>query len=698
MTEILQLINNLDVVDLLSPSSINLISYESSYPGKRDTVHASVYGDGTSLISSQFENIIETFTLSIVGASQDDAIINLRNLTSILEAGKAYYTGFRSTPTYIIAKTKDEIGTRFAILKNYKMDKLPQVLGATPFGSSGLLVNGQHYPSGFFQVTVVIEIDFWRNRLPGTYRTLGARTYEIFNETYHGTTNFDGSSISQESTVYVGNRYTIANLSHIYRYNSDLATFSSNLINQATPFNLFAVGIDVGDILYFGCQTTIPNSGPFFAIVINVGTPADSQMTIVWEVSAGGGSWVSVSVQGNGIHFTESGSTVIGFNGSGSWATDTVNGVASTLWLRARITAMNGNTTIPTSTEKIYAVTWPYIEIQSSEVSGDITVLARYLIKTITNDFGTAGKILRIVMGLRSVSRGSDFMSIWNASDEQNPPGVTFGTSFGVGISNNMNYPTGRIVDTFTISDSDVAFAYWTVSSEYAGNYIGRFRVFLQFVVSSSTGSPTADEISFFLRVKPPDVPFVSLGSQSSPYFQTEYKSPDRITTNVRFTVDLGEISISDSLVGETIDNDLYIYAIGICPDGKTVTMRFVQLELIPVDEWSCEVVSRPATGILDPAPVTATGFETGEPEEGRSYLELDGTKAKNMALTRNVPTDGVAAIPIYNSVTVPILQKNATQRVFFSCSGEDNRAVHSITLKVNPYGVYRYLALRGSE
>lgn len=691
MTEILDLINNLDTVDLLDPDTINLISWEPSLPPRRESVHVPIYDNGSTLISSQFDNIVETFTFSIAGNSQDNVITNLRNLTSILEAAKAYYIGLKSTPTYLRAKANNETGTRYAIVKNYKLEKLSQVLGPTPFGSSGMKVYGQAYPAGLPQIVLVLELDLWRSQAPGSYDTVLAANYETFDSNVYGTVDSLGDPVPV-SSVFIANKYNKANLNRIYKFDTSGSAYT---LISSYPVALFPSPIGVGDILYVG-SGGVTDSGPFNNVAFNLTTVATAAMTIAWEYWDGA-TWSSLSSVYDGTSgFSASGQQIITFSSPSDWSSTSVNGV-SAFWARARITNLNGNSTSPVQSEGIYTATWPFIEIQDDQVGGDIPALARYLIRMLSYS-SLSGKVIRLIMGMRSVSRGSDFIPIWNASDEQNPSGVTFTAHFGVAISSESSYPTGRIVDdvTLTSSGGSTKRVTWSVSSTYAGQYVGRFRVFLTYVVTGTTGSPSASDINLQMVVSSPDSVNIGAGQGNANQYSTEYASPESIATNIRSCVDLGEIVITGPEEGEDVSNPIEISLRGFCSSGMTVDIKFVNISLVPVDEWSCEISSKPPFSLaLDPTPVT----EMNASRVQVSYLDIDGTKKKNsVVISRETGSDSVRSIPIYNSVSPPFLQANSTQRIFFLIIGEDARSHHNVILKITPSEIKRYLSLRGSD
>lgn len=674
MAEILDLINNLDTVDMLDPGTINLISWEPSLPPHRDTTHTPIYDNGSTLISSQFDNIVETFTLSVAGNSHDSVTTNLRNLISILQAAKSYYIGLKTTPTYLRAKTNAETNTRYAIVKNYKLDKIPQVYGSSPF-NTGVVVEGTVYPSGLFQIVLVLELDLWRSQAPGSYDAVLASGVETFNSVNYGTVNAAGATTAL-SSVYVGNKSNRANLSHVFRFDDSGSSFSANITAASMPALIYPSPPAVNDIIYFGSQTSLTDSGPFSSVIFNISTAATAAMTITWEYW-NGSAWTTLSVTlvDKTSGFSVSGLCSVSWEQPSAWATNAVNSITG-YWVRAVITALNGNSTAPIQSSRVfYTVTWPYFEVDDDQVGGDVNPLARYKIESV----GPGNQnVTRLVMGARSLARGIDFCAYWNGSDEQMALGVTFSGS----VAANATHPTGvRHSGTGIAIGTDFSIASWTVSNAYSANYRGRFRVFARIAFSTLTGGDASD-INLYLQVQVPSA------FPSTAYITTDYVQRSIFDTRTPI-VDMGEISIDEDLGDEASSNTLFVVLRAIAPDvGVAATVVVEYLILIPVDEWSCEVLSR----FDDP------NENSGLIASSTSYYELDGTEKKGkVSLGRSLTNDSISSRPLYNSTLSPIFLANTTQRIWFTATHQQWQTQPEKLFKVTPYAVKRYEALRGS-
>lgn len=678
MTEILQLINNLDVVDLLDPDSIYLTSWELSLPPRRDTIHTPIYDNGSTLLSSQFDNLVETMTIAIVGSSHNNVITNLRNLTSILEAAKSHYIGLKSTPTYLAAKTNAETGTRYAVVKNYKLEKLSQALGLSTL-RTGVKILGKAYTSGFPQVVLVLELDLWQSEIPGATSPILVAGYQEFNDTIYGSVN-SSSEITPASLAYLANKGTVANISHVYRYDASAATYTA-LHSLTPPFDLLPNPLGNGDILYLGSSISITNSGPFSNAIFDVGVATDANMPTAWEYF-NGATWEDLGDFGPNVvdgtsEFRNTGINSVSWGQPIDWSPNDPGMGVSAYWVRFRVLTTGGATITPTQqNRKIYSATWNYVEIDSDQLPGDIPNIVKYVISQWGRGEDDDGALYRIFMGLRSVSRGEDFSSIWNASNEQQPTGVSFS---GPAINANALYPTGRIANETVITSSGNSMGLWTVGESYSAQYLGRFRVFLSFIPSATSGSPEPEDLSFYLQVMPP---FSFLE------FYTDRVSPYDIDTSKNMYVDLGEISIQERAFGELSASPLQIELFGITSSGMTVTARPVQLVLLPCDEWSCSIENLNPPGTTG---LTLINFDS---------LEVNGTKNKDMIATtrRYISSNEILGIPFYNSTSIPVLQSNAKQRLHMIFSAANWVASSWPILRVSCHAVSRYLALRGSD
>ena len=208
--------------------------------------------------------------------------------------------------------------------------------------------------------------------------------------------------IGQETTcldtVYVGNKHNRAQITNIHYWDASAAAWSGNLFGAATPFAFMPPSpLQVNDVVVFGIDTSIADSGPFCSLVFDIATALDpgTGITIDWRYSRTGadivtGPWPSFAhppLQDNtnqsgtmtGDAFDTLGVNSVHWEQPNDWAAfnPAVNGGAALgttgFWVAAIVTAAAGTPTPPIQQNRdIYSIIWPYITINEDEVSGDI--------------------------------------------------------------------------------------------------------------------------------------------------------------------------------------------------------------------------------------------------------------------------------------------------------------------------------------
>lgn len=108
--------------------------------------------------------------------------------------------------------------------------------------------------------------------------------------------------------LYIANKHNIAQLTHIFV--ADGSIYGTNIFPITAAFSMFPAVPAVGDIIYFGSESSVPNSGPFGGLRLYITNPLTSthNFTIVWEYW-NGAAWTTLTVQNNTQSFTR-----IGYN------------------------------------------------------------------------------------------------------------------------------------------------------------------------------------------------------------------------------------------------------------------------------------------------------------------------------------------------------------------------------------------------
>jgi hypothetical protein len=664
MAEILKLTNSLDEVNLLDPATINLIEWEPALPTFKEQTVSSMYQDGKSLVSRLFDNVTETFRLYIVGQSTDDTFNNLRVLISILEKGLAFYTGVVSTPTYLSVKGDNETNPRYAIVKNWRIEKIPHYLQNSRF-QAGASSAGVIYANVLVEISLVLELSLYRDIAPGEQEDSLALGKNTFNGRTYGTVSSTEANDPQ-SIVPVSTSYTQANFTHIFRYDASSASFSSNLIDASLPYNLFPNPIGNGDIIYFGIQASATGSRPVHNVVLDL-TPATDEIVGNWEQYSDGGGFAATP-NGDQIGRFSVGGVVSQHVGYSDLTT--INGVNG-YWLRFVITNTNGVTTPPQQkNRRPYAVTWPYIEVPDTQVTGDVTALFGLEIKAIS-------QINRLIGGLRDTSRGSNFSAYINLSDTGNPSGINVTTSesfedtpdFGAGTN---FFEAGKaILVERTAADADyVEIA--SVVFDDPSSFSGKFRVIVCIETDNSAGFPDVLG-TMYLAIHPRLI--------GSSIFNSQPKS---FSAQTSFMVDLGEIDFSPGLKRGQGMNYLELRLHCKVTGESFPTQFFVtKLLVIPCDEWSFDWFATESFGVL---PGESIQVDPSLPPEHVVQITNDSAYVGSM-------------IPIM--ITPPMLSSNTTQRIWFaafSVNGDNEAVIPIVSLfEVRPHIFSRYLVPRGS-
>ena len=101
----------------------------------------------------------------------------------------------------------------------------------------------------------------------------------------------------------------------------------------------------VNDAYYFAGDAT------YRRLRLLISTPADWVGTIIYEYSKGSSTWGTLTVRTDEWNdFKADGYANIRFDVPGDWATDTVNGIATKYWVRARVSVYTSVITSPKGT------------------------------------------------------------------------------------------------------------------------------------------------------------------------------------------------------------------------------------------------------------------------------------------------------------------------------------------------------------
>jgi len=266
------------------------------------------------------------------------------------------------------------------------------------------------------------------------------------------------------------------------------------------------------------------------------------------------------------------------------------------------------------------------------------------------------------MFGLRQIARGENFTSFLNASDTQQPYGLSCAVATDTSFQADSTAPTGREAScTFAITATMDERVTFTFASALTQDYLGRYRVFL---ITETTGG--AVDMSVRLRV--------SFGQTT---FYTD-------TATVKVSANLHEMGVLDlnnfAGQGETLSS-IFI-TIQASRNSGSGSLVFRSLVLMPTDEFSAEFSSQDS----------AIGLTANS-----VYLDADSVRLPK-AVTRGVvrdSSDNFYGLMRAGSAGPLIYQVNQAQRLFVLVQGDDLIDVTGTNV-IAPYKLSRYFGLRG--
>jgi hypothetical protein len=644
--------------------------------------------DGRRLRFAKAENVREVMTLEVQDWNADALITDTQALRRLLEKARAWGTAqWQREEVWIEAQGVGETNLRYAIITDYRTQR-----------------DGNPYDQPFWQrlakagmseFQLILERrPFWTSNEPGTETATEISAVETYDGRNLGNVDDTGSRepTTAEGAVYAANKRNEANISDIYV--DDGGVFGANLMDAALPYNLLPAVPAVNDAIYFGIDTALADSGPFSSLVFDIGTAITNVTTILWQQFDGVG-WSLLNVQdntnangaGTGVVFDTTGIRSVHWEPRSGWVTRDLSldgGPAITgYWVRAIVTAIGVGPTAPVQQNRdVYSIISPYVEIQESAVGGDIVAIARISARNQADTPGGVGLDAwsnREIVGLRSMSRGTNFSAYLNWADEQNPAGVTVTTSPIGGIGNAIESPTGRCV-SITPPAAPATQITMQLDSSLAPEYFGTYHGFLR----AQQLAGVSGDITFQLR------------GEISGVNQNVFLSFDGSfqNTNTWQIFDLGRVSIP-SIVGGAVAN-VTNFRLIVSGTGA-IAVRFYDLILIPVDEWAADCLDTINSSF---SRIGNRGLTDSK------YLDIDAiTDTKRPAyLVKLNSSDEFTAIYLGITGGPTVLQANSRQRLWFfwtrfpSLGSSEERAEPRVAYSIQVSRNQRYLSMRGNR
>jgi hypothetical protein len=576
---ILRITDGTDAIDI-GHTDINGISLDDGYrfgiPQPKDggVFQNSSLTEGQRLTYLRLDDVEETYTIAITGSDQDEIIYTLSELFRLLQKANDYWlTNWQNDPVWIERRSRCETGTQYATIKFWQVSELPNVY-AEPFDTASEL-----YRLDFFDLLIRHEI--WRGHEPGEGDCVEYRTGR------DSTDRFDTCN-----PVYIANKTNQEIDMLIYYWDDSAGTWT-----DATPgvignpsINILPLFPGVDDIILIGCNST--NTYPLFSsVVFNIETAQSGPIQFQWKYSKTGtdplADWANLSITDNTAttnSFDNSGQLSIHFDQPGDWAQFNANPGAAvgttTYWIAAVVTAAPAGSTPPyiEGDIDVYTISWPYIEVQADQLSGDLPSLLWHVIRDVSYSSSALDNASeRLIFGSRSVERGENFNAFINISDEQQPSNITLLTSGTASLTSEPRSITGTIG---LIQLSNAVFQI-IIDNPLSLDYIGVFRLFLRMSrVGASSGTLDVN-VTFDLSDDDRNV-FHSV--------TRKFPVPVALAGNLTpLAYDFGLVSI---LQDQNINNlSMSSLSITITFTGTPVVWIYLyDIILIPADEFSYEI------------------------------------------------------------------------------------------------------------
>jgi len=615
---------------------------------------------------------------------------------------------------WIEAQSPGESEMRYAIIWDYR----------TPN-------DGNPYEEPFFQTVARAGMDdfiltlerepYWRANVPGTGTAIETSAVEIY---VHPLGNVNSIGTRQPTTadeVYVANKRNVANITNVHYWDSNANNWSANLMVAGLPFAMLPNPILADDVVVFGINTALPDSGPFCSLVFDIGTAMTLVTGTQWKYSSVGAdptvNWNNLTVQDNtdqdgamtGMPFDTLGVGSVHWEQPAAWTEQnpTVNAVAlgvTGYWVAMDIVTVAGADTPPWQQNRdIYSIVWPYIEIDPAttadvvQVGGDAPTLAQY--KTTSRSDHSRGVGAppadeptlwsdRLICGLRSLSRGAAFTAYINLANEQNPAGITITAGLGAFTVNTTTASGVYVLSGILVANYGRQVTI-TLGPTMIPSYAGTFHMYLR---AQQVGGAAGD-VNVDIRIT---------HTTSADGFNFFTKRVSFESTNDWRLLDFGQISLPGFVLNSS--DNVNAVRIEIWANDDTASaarrVRLYDLVLIPVDEWAYDS-NNPGRYIESILGRDAT--------DGRRTLDIDGITLPKRDIRSPLRIEANDYIEQeWRTITPsgPIMQANASQRLWF-LSVRDEQGHHFaenwfcepwVAFSTQTFNVQRYLSMRGDR
>lgn len=487
--------------------------------------------------------------------------------------------------------------------------------------------------------------------------------------------------------VYVANHRLQSNWTHIFVFDSSGGTYTTvtptnvedNLENSADQL-MFPSPVGTNDAFYVGIQSTAPDAGAFSNLYLHL-TEYNYTLTLAIEYW-NGSAWTAFTtseLRDNTQSLHRSGLLIWHDIALGSTAVNSV----TAYWLRFRVTATGTLSTLLPKFDNAYIVQQPYVEIDN--LAGDIPAIAQvelYNMLDAGNGNTPSLPTSRLLIGLRSVSRGERFTAYLNLAASQNPPGVTIALGSEVAyVTDSVTAAAGQLA-RYTPVATNVWNRRITVDldSDLTKDFSGTFQVYLRFYYGSF-----ADIVSTRFVLEN----FTNQGQITG----------DEVPLTSVFTADVADLAYLGQF---TIQPDRYLSgadagagaSLGIdfksTTAGATYAVDCFELILLPADEWIGD--------FNDANELGAAALE--------HYINIDSATFPKRILRATIRHRGSELVKgVWNTSASGVfaLQPGEQQRLWMLCNqlnqgDESQGSAHTIVHQVKLWHHARWLGLRGND
>ena len=565
---------------------------------------------------------VETYNLIVYSSDHDDAASQLKSIFGLLRDAHLYQTtSWQNVPVYLTAQTSGETNARYAMVYGSPSIVTPDVF-AIPFETSNMLEG--------FAITVIRGV--WRSGIPGATPTAATLTAT--------------SAPNDAAVMPVANFYDDVDLTSIFNSGPESTDFSTDM-SGAQAVTLYGATYDSNWEVFAGSS-----DGPIHNLCMTLAQDREGGNELVLTYTTDAYAQQSTNTgfvpQSKSSDFLTTTDGLLGFRavtlrhgGDAAYTARTATAVAvngeTGYWIQLQPDG-TPDTDAPaiTTTDGIYTQNKPYIEFDSDTLKGDIPPMVNLRLWNAgqhpanASSDARAWNVSKVIIGAKTAP--GTFSSHLNCSGAGLPANwtVAYDTdTTGNAESSNADANTpGGFYAACTFAASTQKTRVQFIGDDLMDSYRGEYKAFLR----AEQVAGTDGDVSVALQIR--------MGS-------TDAGMPARLGELVDLSthdkgyeiVDLGKFSIPFLETADTDYDDVDIlFEVQAVQNTAGATIRFSDLILIPVDEWSI---------VLDD-PISDNNLGTSA-MWGNQYLEYDSGVLGHKAGKYHLEAGAATSFPAEN-------------------------------------------------